>query len=117
MRIITKEKIKSTLENPLGFILLFLLIILALSNSFLVGCLIAAIAQIIITLLNLIKPDFIEFNPIDRFCDSSSWKMKGIDIFTKILGEYTLLIIFIGFILWALLNHTNKGKDILSLLD
>jgi len=112
MGILSKKNIKKTLQNPFGFLLIFLLIILALANSFAVGCLIGALIAIPFALFGKDSNSVINF-----FCKDSSWKIKGMDLLSNILGKYTILIIIIGIILWALLNHTKKGEELLNWLD
>lgn len=50
-------------------------------------------------------------------CKDSSWKLKLVDSLSNIIGKHTIFIIVVGIILWALLNHTEKGKELLERLD
>jgi len=112
MQVLNKQNIKKALENPFSFVIIFLLVILALANSFAVGCLIGALIAIPFALFGKDSNSVINF-----FCKDSSWKLKGMDLLSNILGKHTILIIIIGVILWALLNHTEKGKDLLEYLE
>jgi hypothetical protein len=112
MGILSKENIKKALENPFSFVIIFLLIIIALANSFALWCFIGAIIAIPFALFGKDSNSVIQF-----FCKDSSWKLKGVDLLSSILGKHTILIIVIGIILWALLNHTEKGKELLEYLD
>lgn len=112
MQVLNKKSIKNALQNPFSFVIIFLLIILALANSFAVGCLIGALISIPFALFGKDSNSVINF-----FCKDSSWKLKSVDLLSDILGKHTILIIIIGVILWALLNHTEKGKELLEYLD
>ena len=112
MQVLNKQNIQKALQNPFSFVIIFLLIILALANSFAIGCLIGALIAIPFALFEKDSNSVIGF-----FCKDSSWKLKGVDILSNILGKHTILIIVIGIILWALLNHTEKGKELLEYLD
>jgi len=115
MGILNKRAIRNALENPLAFIIIFLLVIVALANSFAIGCLISSVVGVVLELITLNK---INANSIiNFFCDNSSWKLKGVDILSDLLGKHIILIMIIGFICWGLLNHTERGRRILSLLD
>jgi len=112
MGVLSKSSIKNALQNPFSFVVIFLLFILALANSFAVGCLMGALIAIPFALFGKDSNFVINF-----FCKDSSWKLKGIDLLSNMLGKHTILIIVIGVILWALLNHTEKGRELISLLD
>jgi len=110
--VLNRSNIKNALQNPFSFVLIFLLVILALANSFAVGCLIGALISIPFALFGKDSNLIVNF-----FCKDSSWKIKGMNLLSNILGKHTILIIIIGIILWALLNHTEKGKELLEYLD
>jgi len=112
MGIINKENIKKALTNPFLFVVLILLIIIALGQSFAFGCLIGALIAIPFALLGKESNSVIQF-----FCKDSSWKIKSMNSLSVILGDYILWIIGASLVVWALLNFTAKGKEILSLLD
>lgn len=112
MGILSKENLKKALQNHFIFVIIFLLIILALANSFAIGCLIGALIAIPFALFGKDSSSVIIF-----FCRDSSWKLKGINLLSNILGKHTILIIILGVILWVLLNHTEKGEKLLEFLD
>jgi len=112
MGIINKENIKKALTNPFLFVVLILLIIIALGQSFALWCLIGALIAIPFALFGKDSNSVIQF-----FCKDSSWKIKSMNSLSTILGDYILWIIGASLIVWALLNFTEKGKEILSLLD
>jgi uncharacterized membrane protein len=112
MGIINKENIRKALTNPFLFVVLILLIIIALGQSFALWCLIGALIAIPFALFGKDSNSVIQF-----FCKDSSWKIKSMNSLSTILGDYILWIIGASLIVWALLNFTEKGKEILSLLD
>ena len=112
MGIINKENIKKSLTNPFLFVVLILLIIIALGQSFALWCLIGALIAIPFALFGKDSNSLIHF-----FCKDSSWKIKSMNSLSTILGDYILWIIVVSLIAWALLNFTEKGKEILSLFD
>jgi len=112
MGILNKKNIKKALENPFSFVVIVLLVILALSYSFALWCYIGAIIAIIPAILGKDSNRIINF-----FCSDSSWKIKLTNFLSELLGKYTLLIIILSLIAWALLRFTPKGQEILNLLD
>lgn len=112
MGIINKTNIKNAFENPFLFVVIILLIILALGQSFALWCLIGALLAIPFALFGKDSNSVINF-----FCKDTSWKLKSINSLSTILGDYILWIIGVSLIIWFLLNFTKKGKEILSLLD
>ncbi len=107
MGIFNKDNIENALKNPLIFVVLTLLIILALGQSFALWCLIGALIAIPFALLGKDSNSVISF-----FCKDGSWKVKSMNSLSKILSDYTLWIIGISIIVWWLLNFTETGKSI-----
>jgi len=112
MEILNKENLRKAIESPLGFVVIILLIILALSQSFALWCLIGGLVAISVAILGKDINSTTSF-----FCSDFSWKIKLTHFFTKLLGDYILAIIVLSLIAWWFFNHTNKGQDLLSLLD
>jgi hypothetical protein len=112
MGIINKESIKKAIENPLVFVVVILLIILALGQSFALWCLIGSIVAIPFALFGKNTNSVITF-----FCHDGSWKIKSMNALSSFLGAHTIAIIIISLIAWFLINHTEKGKELVSLLD
>ena len=112
MGIINKDNIKKAIENPFVFVVLVLLIILALGQSFALWCLIGSIVAIPFALFGRDPNPLINF-----FCKGDSWKVKFMNGLSNFLGEHIIVIIVLSVIAWGFLNHTEKGKEIVSLLD
>lgn len=112
MGILSKENIKTAVKNPFMFVVIVLLVVLALSQSFAIWCFIGALLAIPFALLGKDSNAVISF-----FCSDSSWKTKSINLLVKFLGDYTIPLILLSLVIWWLLNYTEKGKEIVSLLD
>jgi hypothetical protein len=112
MGIFNKENIKKVIKNPFLFVIIILLGLLALGQSFALGCLIGGLVAIPITLFGGNTSATISF-----FCSDSSWKMKSMNFLSTFLGKYTIPIIIISLVVWAFLKFTDPGKEIVSLLD
>lgn len=112
MGIINKENIKKAIENPFLFVVLILLIVLALRQSFAVGCIIGSFIAIPFALFGKDSNSIISF-----FCHDGSWKIKSVNALSNFLGAHTIGIIVIILIVWFLLNHTEKGRELVSWLD
>lgn len=112
MGIFSKENIKKAIENPFVFVVLILLIILALGQSFALGCFIGSILAIPVALFGF-NPDSL----INFFCHGDSWKVKAMNGLSNFLGQHILFIIIVSLVAWWFLNYTDKGKEITSFLD
>lgn len=112
MNILNKESIKKVIKNPFLFVGLIILIILALGESFAVGCLIGSLISIPVALIGGDTNKTIAF-----FCHESSWKVSLMNRLSVFLGNYILPIIIISILVWAFLNFTSNGRKILSSLD
>lgn len=112
MGIFTKENIKKALENPFVFVVLILLIILTLSQSFALWCFIGGLVAIPVALLGGNSNSTISF-----FCKDTSWKLKLVDFFSNLLEEHIIAIILISIVAWAFLKYTPQGESLLSFLD
>jgi hypothetical protein len=88
------------------------LIILALGQSFALWCLIGSFISIPFALFGKDANSVISF-----FCHDESWKIKSMNALSNFLGVHTIAIIIVSVIVWLLLNHTAKGKELISLLD
>ena len=112
MGILNKENLKKAIKNPFLFVIVILLVVLALGESFAVWCLIGAVIAIPVALMGIDSNKVVFF-----FCHGDSWKLEAMNNLSNFLGKNTLGIVILSLVAWWLLNNTSKGKEIISLLD